>query len=719
MDESKLQELLHGGLTHAEAAKQLGCSRAAVSYAAKKLGISPNSARKPIDIGLLRQAVASGCSFSEFARQHGHTLPAISKVAKKHGIDPPGIGHLRKVLDDSELYSEYESGTSLNSLSKRHNVPVALIKRHLIAHKHDLKVRTHDESVRPALLNDAEQLESVLAEKSCRQVATDLGVKLATVTAAAKRLGLRLPFVKRWDLISQEELFVLYQEQMLPPATIALKLGYPYGVIMRQLRRFGFPIKKAGGFVGQSKYAELNDKEWMFQRYINEEKSANEIALLLSGKPSVSMVLYHLRKHGIPVRTKIEYMHLLMSHGTKHTVNGLKCDSNLEVQYLKWVGSNSDIKRGPVLKAADSVCSIDFVVDGTHVEVKPKSVIAESGPDRRRTVKQLLVSRKNNIDLKLWTPNGYFDISLNDDDIYHAMNWKLFFSSSAECADWLINYGFQSPKYAKLDLADAAIRMSHCEVGYELNANYPNVYVGKMTHHFFPHFWRSTHKNYLPVPAAWDLGNRTILSTAVAALWERSQEINIYGLLKHINKFFKDFATVSLFKPWVAAYIYDKYLPNGGAVVDPSCGWGGRLMAVADRDIRYIGYDLNPNAVQSHAALNDFLGSRMKHKNEFHVADSSVIKFADGDLLFTSPPYDDTELYHGINSYATKTGPIYDNIFRQFKGVVVLNIPKRHEELCCDVAKRYGRALTERLEMKTSSFMGRTKTHEPILVFGK
>jgi hypothetical protein len=133
------------------------------------------------------------------------------------------------------------------------------------------------------------------------------------------------------------------------------------------------------------------------------------------------------------------------------------------------------------------------------------------------------------------------------------------------------------------------------------------------------------------------------LLRAVRELWERKQEVNIHGLIKHIRNSFKDYATVSWFKPWIAAEIYNRFLPNGGTVIDPCCGWGGRFMGAMDKPIKYVGYDINKLNIDSHEKLRSFLGNRILLEPEFHVADSGITQFADGDLLFTSPPYDDTE----------------------------------------------------------------------------
>jgi hypothetical protein len=295
-------------------------------------------------------------------------------------------------------------------------------------------------------------------------------------------------------------------------------------------------------------------------------------------------------------------------------------------------------------------------------------------------------------------------------DKYHS-NWKECFKNHDECYNWLIEYGFQDIKFPDDILKTALNNLVPNDAG--LNANYTNIPVVSLIKHFSPYIYKSNHIGYNPISMAWEIGNRIVLFKALEKIWNK-EIVNIYLLVRTIGKDFKDFSPVSVFKPWVAATVYDKYLPKGGIIIDPCMGWGGRLLGCVNRNIQYIGYDLNPNSINSHNDLAKFINFT---NCTFLCADSSSCDIPDGDLLFTSPPYDNCELYHGINSSETKTEPILDNIFRKFNKTIVLNVPKRQKELCIEVAKRHNRELIDELQMKTASFMGREKTFEPILVF--
>jgi DNA-binding CsgD family transcriptional regulator len=667
--------------------------------------------------------IKQGLSFSQIGRNLGMSSSKgasyISALARRLGIKSIFKATSQKDLSDpiDIIYSRYIKGESLHKLSKSYGRPVAAIKKKLLKHYPRLVIRSQDDALRPAILNNKNLLAKEAKIKSYRQIAKELNVKLKTVTNAAKKFGLDFTSSKSWDLIDYDALFEMYVTMLLPPSEIAVRLGYPYQVVLRQLRKAGFVIARPGGRPRKSKYLELADDRWLRQQYIDNKRSMHELAGELGTTPR--NIIYHLRKFSIPMRSKAEYLKLLLAkvHGTSHTFRDLKCDSMLEVDFLKSLNENSNVERNIELSYMSSTSIIDFRVDGELYEVKPKEIIKKTGCERRRAVKQLMLCKKNKLDVKFWTKAGLWDQKLEDDDIYYAVNWQLFFDSPEDCSRWLIDYGYKPPKYSHLELCDFAARMNYCKAGHELNANYNNGDPVKLTYHFFEHYWNCKHKGYNAITDIWEEGNRSVLKRAIEEMWGLNKEINIYGLLKYVKKHMRDFNSVSIFKPWVAGYIYDRYLPNGGTVIDPSCGWGGRFMAASARNIRYIGYDINQLAIKSHENLNEFLGSRVKVKPTFICADSSTHVFDSGDLIFTSPPYDDLELYHGVDSRATLTADILRNIFRHNVKIIALNIPKNMVSLCKEIASGKWE-LIESIEMKTEALYGaRTKTFEPILVF--
>lgn len=481
--------------------------------------------------------------------------------------------------------------------------------------------------------------------------------------------------------------------------------------------------EKIDAISGSQKYPQLNDKKWLYDQYITQEKPVNVIHQ--ESNIPLSTLTHHLKRHNIKLRPKEQYLkNLRRKMALKEKINSkwgsFTVQSKAEAQFIKFLENSNAVSveyEPQALKYNKLQYTPDFKVDGQFVEIKPPEYAKESGINRQRFVKQILIAQKNNIDIKCWYKKGYYTYEpISDIDKYFCLNWKLIFNNSDECFKFLTKTGFIPLKWEKDKLLFALNNMFKAKGDDQLNANYQNAKVVDFMRHFNDHYWSSTHKHYNTIKMAFEPGNRVVLRSAVDTLWEKKSNVNIYNLVRLINRHYKDFMLVSMFKPWVAKYVYDKLLPDGGIVIDPCIGWGGRFLGTLDSNIEYIGFDLNPLAVESIKEMREFIGSRVEFEPEFSVADASTKVWPKGDLLFTSPPYDDTEFYHGLEAQCNDTTPIYENIFT-FDGIVALNVPLRHQDKCVKIAKEYGYMLQDAYKMRTNNFIARTTSYEPILIF--
>lgn len=674
---------------------------------------------------LLEQLVSrDGYSFMKIARITGKNVGFISRKAKEFKI---ASRHLDKIaprqLSWQTIYDYYLQGRSLDSLKKEYDVPVNTIKRNLKRLFPGIVFRTMDEAKRPAELNDPAILLNFSDEGlSCREIARRLGVKESTVLNAYRRLNVeRYTIDYSTTIIPQADLERLYWKDKLPTTSIAKMFGVTPTRVTNLLRQYSLPVRGFGG-ARKSSHAELNEPDWLRTQYEDLERSMNDIATEL--KTSVRNISHFLRKYGISIRSKEEVYDKLTGHGTKTKIEldkfgSFECDSLFEVAFLEYIQHIATrIEQRPgCLTYLKCIYYPDFKIDGEFVEVKPKSGSITPGPSRQKLMRQYWVAKRNNIDLRVW--NGdFFQVDQTDEDIYYSANWKLNFDKPEECAEWLIQYGFKGVKLSIDMLLNGLSRLREIiSSGKDLfNANISAVPVLSLLKHFSQHYFYSAHLGYNSIASAWDLGNRNILKAAIEDMWCFDSNINIYGLVKTINRKFKDFCQVSIFKPWIASSIYDIYLPNGGKVIDPCIGWGGRLLGCIDKNIEYVGFDLNQESLSANTELAKFI-RRYIREPILIKADSTICDFPQGDLLFTSPPYDNTEQYSGIDSSKTITAPILNNIFKKFNGIIAINVPRRQEEITISIAKSNGFRLLEIHQMKTASFMGRTKTFEPILIF--
>ena len=103
--------------------------------------------------------------------------------------------------------------------------------------------------------------------------------------------------------------------------------------------------------------------------------------------------------------------------------------------------------------------------------------------------------------------------------------------------------------------------------------------------------------------------------------------------------------TVSNFRPTIAKFIYEKYVPVGGSVFDYSCGWGARMLAATSLGLEYYGTDpLTTNNIQNF--VNKYLPhskvTLIKSGSEKSEAYTNIPKV---DMCMSCPPYFTLERY--------------------------------------------------------------------------
>lgn len=144
---------------------------------------------------------------------------------------------------------------------------------------------------------------------------------------------------------------------------------------------------------------------------------------------------------------------------------------------------------------------------------------------------------------------------------------------------------------------------------------------------------------------------RTQLHLIIKHLEEKKLEISIENIRDIIFNFGKrdGYGECSTFKPKYLRYIIDHF--NAKNILDMSMGWGDRLIAAMASNINcYHGYDPNPCLHPNYKKMIEFFKQQYVNKNatfEHHELPFEKAKLQDNfyDLMFTSPPYFDIEIY--------------------------------------------------------------------------
>lgn len=210
---------------------------------------------------------------------------------------------------------------------------------------------------------------------------------------------------------------------------------------------------------------------------------------------------------------------------------------------------------------------------------------------------------------------------------------------------------------------------------------------------------------------------------------------------------------VGNFKPVIAKFIYDSNCPVDGKVLDPCAGYGGRLSGciASNKGIYYHGIDPNSKTAIGNIKMADFfsmkdiLNSKVYDFNfrfDLGCAEEVMPSLSNEyDLIFTSPPYFDTEVYSSeinqsynkYNEYKQWLKYFLQTIVDESKrlltknGKLVLNIKnstkyKIADDLCEYCKCNWNLEKTYHMRLANSEFHrnGDYQYHtEPIFIFSK
>ena len=157
------------------------------------------------------------------------------------------------------------------------------------------------------------------------------------------------------------------------------------------------------------------------------------------------------------------------------------------------------------------------------------------------------------------------------------------------------------------------------------------------------------------------------------------------------------FSSITIFRPVMAMEVYCRF-PCRIAVLDPTMGWGGRLVGACALDLpKYIGVDANPNLDPLYKKMCAFLQPRSKTAVQLFFQDALTVDYAKlkYDVVFTSPPYYNIEIYRkekDIEVQKTKEEwnetfykPLFERTWAamQSPGYYILNVPQEVYESSC------------------------------------
>jgi hypothetical protein len=145
---------------------------------------------------------------------------------------------------------------------------------------------------------------------------------------------------------------------------------------------------------------------------------------------------------------------------------------------------------------------------------------------------------------------------------------------------------------------------------------------------------------------------------------------------------------VVFFKPSTAKWLYKKF--GATKVLDPTAGWGGRMLGAYALGIAYTGIDTNVNMKPAYDSMIAKLGKDNLNMIWESCLDADFSKI-DYDFVLTSPPYINLEVYENMTPFESNKA-FYENFLIPLitkclahiknKGRVCFNIsPKMYDDL--------------------------------------
>jgi hypothetical protein len=192
---------------------------------------------------------------------------------------------------------------------------------------------------------------------------------------------------------------------------------------------------------------------------------------------------------------------------------------------------------------------------------------------------------------------------------------------------------------------------------------------------------------------AWD---KLISDTKVRNRGGRTAAGNVFECFR-IN-----LGSVVMFKSTTAKYLYKKY--NAKSVLDPTAGWGGRMLGAWALGIDYTGIDTNVEMIPAYTDMMTFLNEQNAFGNSLFEEDHGDLKMIwqscldvdfskiDYDFVLTSPPYVNLEIYEHMTEW-TSDEVFYKGFFIPLWQKCVDNI-KKGGHVCFNISpKMYEDAL--------------------------
>lgn len=179
----------------------------------------------------------------------------------------------------------------------------------------------------------------------------------------------------------------------------------------------------------------------------------------------------------------------------------------------------------------------------------------------------------------------------------------------------------------------------------------------KLGEHFYPNFYK-IESNGKSFHSSW---NPKVLE--VVLRWCRKGMSKLWmSWVRKAVYFANGLPSSTMYRPHIAKTACVISNKPTGTLLDPCIGWGGRMLGTVSAGWDYIGFDTNPETFENTQRLVNFLGIESKVKLYFDDSmNMDKYDIPKVDVLLTSPPYYDVEIYSEFDGKQYTTFPTYQS----------------------------------------------------------
>jgi len=201
----------------------------------------------------------------------------------------------------------------------------------------------------------------------------------------------------------------------------------------------------------------------------------------------------------------------------------------------------------------------------------------------------------------------------------------------------------------------------------------------KICEHFMDNFWEIKDSKGRSFINQWNSEN-----LMKVLKWNRKSHSTPY--ISEIRRgiyFCTGMTKSTMFRPFLSKLIVDKYAKNN-IVLDPCAGWGGRMIGTIAAGAYYIGFEPNTKTYDNLLRIIDYLNLKGKVTLYNDVAENiDKYDFPEVNLVLTSPPYYNLEVYSDESTQSVKNNQSYNEWLSSFLTPVIHKSISRGNKSVC------------------------------------